>query len=124
MTRRIIIQAGSITAEAELIENKTSNTIWEALPINSTVNTWGNEVYFAIPVSVASQNGQEAVNAGDIAYWPPGKAFCVFFGPTPASRGNEIRAASAVNVFGKLAGDPKVFSAVRDGQKISVSRKQ
>lgn len=83
MTRRIIIQAGSITAEAELIENKTANTIWEALPINSTVNTWGNEVYFAIPVSYASENGQEAVNAGDIAYWPPGKVFCVFFGPTP-----------------------------------------
>ena len=124
MTRKIIIQAGSITAEAELVENKTANTIWEALPINSTVNTWGNEVYFAIPVSVASENGQEAVNAGDIAYWPPGKAFCVFFGPTPASRGNEIRAASAVNVFGKLAGDPKVFSAVRDGKRISISRKQ
>ena len=122
MPRRIMIQAGSITAEAELIENETSNAIWEALPIKSTVNTWGNEVYFAIPVSVASENGQEVVTVGDIAYWPPGKAFCIFFGPTPSSRGNEIRAASAVNVFGKLAGDPKVFSAVRDGQKISVSR--
>jgi len=122
MTRRIIIQAGSVAAEAELIENKTANAIWEALPINSTVNTWGSEVYFAIPVSVASENGQEVVTVGDIAYWPPGKAFCIFFGPTPSSRGNEIRAASAVNVFGKLAGDPKVFSAVRDGQKISVSR--
>jgi len=124
MTRKIIIQAGSITAEAELVENKTANTIWEALPINSTVNTWGSEVYFAIPVSVASENGQEVVTAGDIAYWPPGKAFCIFFGPTPSSRGNEIRAASAVNVFGKLAGDPKVFSAVRDGKRISISRKQ
>ena len=124
MTRIIMIQAGSVTAEAELVENKTANAIWEALPINSTVNTWGNEVYFAIPVTVTSENGQEAVNAGDIAYWPPGKAFCIFFGPTPASRGNEIRAASAVNVFGKLAGDPKVFSAVRDGKRISISRKQ
>ena len=123
MTRKIIIQAGSITAEAELVENKTANAIWEALPINSTVNTWGNEVYFAIPVTVTSENGQEVVTVGDIAYWPPGKAFCIFFGPTPASRGNEIRAASAVNVFGKLVGDSKVFSAVRDGQKISVDRK-
>ncbi len=124
MPRRITIQAGSIAVEAELIENKTANTIWEVLPINSTVNTWGNEVYFTIPVTIASENGQEVVNAGDIAYWPPGKAFCIFFGPTPASRSNEIRAASAVNVFGKLAGDPMVFSAVRDGQKISVGRKQ
>ncbi len=122
MPRRITIQAGSIAVEAELSENKTANTIWEVLPINSTVNTWGNEVYFTIPVTIASENGQEVVNTGDIAYWPPGKAFCIFFGPTPASRSSEIRAASAVNVFGKLAGDPTVFSAVRDGQKISVSR--
>jgi len=124
MLRRITIQAGTITAEAELIENTTSNAIWEALPINSTVNTWGDEIYFGIPVTVASENGQEVVNAGDIAYWPPGKAFCIFFGPTPASHGSEIRAASTVNVFGRLAGDPKVFSDVRDGEKISVGRMQ
>lgn len=124
MSRRITIQAGTITAEAELIDNTTSDAIWAALPINSTVNTWGDEIYFAIPVMVASENGQEVVNAGDIAYWPPGKAFCIFFGPTPVSHGSEIRAASAVNVFGKLAGDPKVFSAVRDGEKISVDRMQ
>jgi hypothetical protein len=62
------------------------------------------------------------VNAGDIGYWPHGKAFCIFFGPTPVGHGNEIRAASAVNVFGKLTGDPRVLSAVRDGEKISVGR--
>jgi uncharacterized protein len=122
MSRRITIQTGTITTEAQLIDNTTSDAIWEALPINSIVNTWGDEIYFAIPVTVASENVQEVVNAGDIAYWPPGKAFCIFFGPTPVSRSGEIRAASAVNVFGKLAGDPKVFSAVRDGEKISVDR--
>ncbi|MDD5590351.1 MAG: cyclophilin-like fold protein [Dehalococcoidales bacterium] len=123
MARRIIIRTGSITAEAELIENATANAIWEALPIDGEVNIWGDEVYFFIPVSVASENGREVVDAGDIAYWPPGRAFCIFFGPTPASRnGSEIRAASAVNVFGKLTGDPKVFSAARGGQKISVGR--
>jgi hypothetical protein len=120
--QRITIQAGTVTAEAELIENTISHAIWEALPINSYVNTWGDEIYFAIPVKVALENGQEVLNAGDIAYWPPGKALCVFFGPTPNSQGSEIRAASAVNVFGKLTGDPKDFSTVRDGQKISVGR--
>ncbi|MDD4985075.1 MAG: cyclophilin-like fold protein [Dehalococcoidales bacterium] len=123
MPRRITIRTGSITAEAELIENNTANAIWEALPINGDVNIWGDEVYFFTSVSVKSENGREVVSAGDIAYWPPGKAFCIFFGPTPASRnGSEIRAASAVNVFGKLAGDPKVFTAARDGQKISIGR--
>jgi hypothetical protein len=122
MSRRIAIQTGSITMEADLIDNATADAIWEALPINSTVNTWGDEVYFAIPVTIALENGQEVVGAGDIAYWPPGKAFCIFFGPTPASRGDEIRAASAVNVFGKVDGDPKVFSTVRHGEKITLSR--
>jgi uncharacterized protein len=82
----------------------------------------GGEIYFSIPVTVASENGREVVNAGDIAYWPPGKAFCIFFGPTPVSHGSEIRAVSAVNVFGKLAVDPKAFSNVRDGEKISVGK--
>ncbi len=120
MARRITIQAGSITVDAEIVNNVTSDAIWKALPITSSVNTWGNEIYFTIPVTVALQNGREVVNAGEIAYWPPGKAFCIFFGPTPASRGQEIRAASAVNVFGKIDGDLKVLSAVRDGEQISI----
>lgn len=122
MPRQISIRAGSVTAKAELLDNETAKAIWKALPINSTVNTWGDEIYFSIPVTVSSKNGKEVVNAGDIAYWPPGKAFCIFFGLTPASRGKEIRAASTVNIFGKISGDPKVFSTVRDGEKISVSR--
>ena len=122
MTRKISIRAGSIRAEAGIIDNSISDAIWKALPIKSAANTWGDEIYFSIPVAAGPEDGQEVVNAGDIAYWPPGKAFCIFFGPTPASRGNEIRAASEVNVFGKLTGDPKVFSAVRDGEIIFVER--
>ncbi len=124
MARRITIQAGSITLDAEIVNNVTADAIWKALPLTSSVNTWGNEIYFTIPVTVALQNGREVVNAGEIGYWPPGKAFCIFFGPTPASRGKEIRAASAVNVFGKIDGDLKVLSTVRDGEQISVVKAQ
>ncbi len=122
MHREIEIRIGSITVEAELVDNATSDAIWEALPFDSNVNTWGKEVYFTIPVTVELKNGREVVNSGDIAYWPPGKAFCIFFGPTPASRGGEIRAASKVNVFGKLIGEPGVLSSALDGDKIFVAR--
>jgi len=123
MGKKISIRSGSIAVEAELVENRTSKAIWEALPLESVVNTWGEEIYFSVPVSIGPENGQETLQAGDIAYWPPGKAFCVFFGPTPASRGKEIRAASKVNVFGKLTGDTGVLRRVTDGDKISVAKK-
>jgi len=83
MSKRISIRTGSLAVEAELIDNRTSSIIWESLPLESVVNTWGQEIYFSIPVTVDLENGQEIVSVGDIAYWPPGKAFCVFFGPTP-----------------------------------------
>ena len=122
MVRKISIRVGSVAVEAELDDSATDDAIWKALPIKSEANIWGQEIYFGIPVTVGPENGQEVVSAGDIAYWPPGKSFCVFFGRTPASRGNEIRAASAVNVFGKIVGDPKVFSSVKDGEEVSVAR--
>ncbi|MDD5510361.1 MAG: cyclophilin-like fold protein [Dehalococcoidales bacterium] len=121
-SRRIIIRTSSIEIEAELIDCATSDAIWKALPLESMVNTWGQEIYFNIPVSIGLENGQEVVNAGDIAYWPPGKAFCIFFGPTPGSRGNEIRAASKVNVFGKVTSDCNIPGRVSDGEKVSIER--
>ncbi len=122
MSNRVSIRTGSIEVKAELVDNATSNAIWEALPLESVVNTWGHEIYFSIPVTVELENGKEVVNAGDIGYWPPGKAFCIFFGPTPASRGDEIRAASKVNVFGKVIGDLEILLRVEDGEKIFVER--
>ena len=102
----IRITAGKVALEAELNDSATARQIWEALPISSSVATWGEEVYFDCGVSCAEEDGaRTVVTAGEIAYWPPGKALCVFFGPTPASRGEEIRAASKVNVFGKVTGD-------------------
>jgi len=101
---------------------ETAKAIYDALPIEARANTWGDEIYFSIPVDIKSENSKEVVELGDLAYWPPGNAFCIFFGKTPASRGNEIRPASAVNVFGKIEGDPKVFQKVRSGDSIHIDK--
>ena len=122
MSKKIKITAGDVSMEAELNDSKTAELIWEALPIKENGSTWGDEIYFSIPVQAKSENPQEVVEMGDIAYWPPGTAFCIFFGPTPASRGNEIRPASVVNVVGKLLGNPKDFKKVRSGAEVVLER--
>ncbi len=123
MERKIQILVNDLKVEAELNESKSAQMIWEALPIESTANRWGEEIYFSIPVKAAQEKGaREVVSAGELGYWPPGHAFCIFFGPTPASRGDEIRAASAVNIIGKIVGDPKIFVKVKDGAKIVLKK--
>ena len=111
-----------MTALAELYNTKAADAIWQALPLTSNVNTWGEELYFSIPVKREVEEGQQVVNSGDLGYWPPGSAFCIFFGPTPMSRGDEIRPASPVDVFGRLVDDPKVFLKVKDGKEIAVEK--
>jgi len=123
MDHRIIIEAGDIKSEAVLGDSKTANAIWDSLPIESTCNTWGDEVYFDISTSLAlDETAREVVDMGDVGYWPPGTALCIFFGPTPASRGDDIRPASAVNIVGKVVGDPTVFKKVSPGAKAEVKR--
>ncbi len=123
MGKKIRILVSDQRVEAELNEAKTSQLIWEALPIEGKVNLWGEEIYFAIPVKTGLETGsREIVSAGELGYWPTGHAFCIFFGPTPASRGNEIRAASAVNIVGKVLSDPKVFLKAKDGAKIILEK--
>jgi hypothetical protein len=122
MARKIIIEAGGIRAEAELNESNTAGLIWEALPIEADANTWGDEVYFDVPVSTGLEDAVEVVEMGDLGYWPQGPAFCIFFGPTPMSRGDEIRPASAVNVVGRVAGDATVFRSVASGESVRLSR--
>ena len=124
MGKKITIEVGTVTAEADLNETETARLIWDSLPIESTANRWGDEVYFDVPVRTALENALEVVEVGDIGYWPKGPAFCIFFGPTPMSRGNEIRPASAVNIIGKVSGDARVFRAVSDGQEIRLSRSE
>jgi len=118
MARELRIKVGGVEASAELNGSKTADAIWDALPITARGSTWGDEIYFGIPVRVGEENGKEVVEMGDIAYWPPGSAFCIFFGPTPASRGSEIRPASAVNVVGRIKGDSKVFRSVSSGEQV------
>jgi hypothetical protein len=110
--------------EATLTEEnpKTAKAIYEALPITGRANLWGDEIYFSIPVETSPENGKTVVELGDLAYWPPGNAFCIFYGPTPMSRGEEIRPASAVNVFGRINGDPKVFNKVRNGEEVKIEQ--
>jgi len=120
--KKILIRAGDVTATAQLNDTKTAEAIWAALPIEARAATWGDEIYFSIPVRLGTERGQEVVEAGDLGYWAPGSAFCIFFGPTPASRGNEIRPASEVTVFGRVEGDPKQFKRVPSGAKITLER--
>jgi hypothetical protein len=122
MKRQIRITAGPVSALAELNTTKTAEAIWQALPLKAKASTWGDEIYFAIPVKIELKNGQEVVNLGDLGYWPEGNAFCIFFGPTPVSKGREIRPASAVNIFGKLIDDPKVFQKVKRGESVTIDR--
>jgi len=123
MRIRIVTDAtGPVGASLTDESPDTAKAVWEALPIEARANTWGDEIYFGIPVDAYPENPREAVELGDLAYWPPGNAFCIFFGRTPASRGDEIRPASAVNVFGKVEGDPKVFKKVRSGERVRIER--
>jgi len=120
MPTPIRIIAGEVEARAELNDSQTARKIAEALPITARANTWGDEVYFSIPVECAPEEPKEVVELGDLGYWPPGTAFCIFFGPTPASQGNEIRPASAVNIIGRVRDDAKAFKAVRAGAPVRI----
>src|SRR5204862_6886484 len=122
MSRRMRITAGGGIATATLRESRTARAVWDALPLEVPGERWGEEIYFAIPVRLAEDEAQEVVNAGDVGYWPPGRAFCIFFGPTPASRGAEIRPASPVNVVGRVSGDATVFKKVRAGTRVTLER--
>lgn len=120
--RRITISAGSVSAEAALNHTETADRVWQSLPLTGSASTWGDEVYFATGLRCPLESPRVQVEVGDLAYWPSGTAFCIFFGPTPASRNTEPRAASPVTVFGRLEGDAGVFREVRDGDPIRVER--
>ena len=122
MEMRIRIKAGQLEVVAELNDTDTAQAIWEALPIKGRANLWGDEIYFSIPVSVELEAGQELVDVGDLGYWPPGKGFCIFFGPTPMSEGEQPRPASPVTVFGKVIGEATVFKSVASGTEITIEK--
>ncbi len=121
--RKIRIDAGGAVTTATLLENETADAIWEALPVTSESSRWGDEIYFEIPVRLAqARDARDVLEVGEVGYWPVGHAFCIFWGPTPASRGDEVRAYSPVNVFGSLDGDPLVFDDLPAGTEVRVDQ--
>ena len=121
MAHSITITAGAVEVSAELNDTDAAQAVWNALPFSASGNTWGDEIYFRIPVAAEPEALQEVVDFGDLAYWPPGNAFCIFFGPTPASHGDEIRPASAVAVIGRITGDAAQLRQVSAGTAVTIT---
>jgi hypothetical protein len=125
MDRFIQIHVGDVTLQGELNESPTASIIWEALPIEGTGNRWGEEIYFAIPVAAQLDDTARAVvERGDLGYWPQGHALCIFFGPTPVSRGDEIRPASPVNIVGKIRGDLRALKEAAEGTIVRLDKEE
>ncbi len=123
MSERIIIKASEVAFEGELNESVTGKAIYGALPIRAKGQRWGGEIYCSIPVSCElEEESRDVLEEGELGYWPPEQAFCIFFGPTPASGGDEIRAASAVNIVGRMKGDLSGLWDVPDGADVSIER--
>jgi hypothetical protein len=123
MGKEIVIKVGGKSFEGELNDSVTGRAIYDALPIVANGQRWGGEIYFSIDVSFELKEGsRDVLEEGELAYWPPGQAFCIFFGPTPASGGNEIRAASAVNIVGRIKGDISGLWEVPDGAKVLIEK--
>jgi hypothetical protein len=119
---RIRFEFGSLTLDAELLDTPTAKAIAAALPIESEALTWGEEVYFDVPVRIKREAGARAVvTPGEIAYWPEGPAIAIGFGRTPVSKGDETRLASPVNIFAQALSDVKALKAVRAGTPIKVT---
>jgi hypothetical protein len=119
---RIRFNFGTLTLDAELLDTPTAKAIAAALPMTSSVLTWGEEVYFDVPVEVKREaNARAVVTPGEVAYWPEGPAIALGFGRTPISQGNETRLASPCNIFAKALGDVKVLGKVKAGTKVAVS---
>jgi len=125
--KKIVIKAGNIKITGTLNDSETAKELYENLPIENGANTWGDEIYFSIPIVGQEEKEylKELVDLGDIGFWKEGNALCFFFGPTPMSRTpDEIRPASACLIIGKLEGDPKILKEVQDQELITVDREE
>lgn len=120
---KIKIKIGGLSMEAELNETATAKKVADALPLTTSFSTWGDEIYFSIPVDAPLEDSaKEVVEMGDLGYWPTGKAFCIFFGPTPISRPGQIVPASAVNIIGKVSGDAQRFKEVMAERQVTLEK--
>ena len=121
--KKIVITAEEISMTAELNENPTAQKIWSQLPLEGRANTWGDEIYFEIPVTAGQEpDAREVVEVGELGFWPMGNAFCIFFGPTPVSTDERPRAYSPVNILGRVLGDATQFRVVRGGTLVTLTR--
>jgi len=117
----IRISAGDISVSATLLDTPTAKEIMAAMPLEGTANVWGDEIYFDVPIRIDLEpDAREEVMVGDLGYWPMGPAFCIFFGTTPVSTGDNPKAYSPVNVFGKISGDASVLKQVSQGTPVRV----
>ena len=118
----ITISSGELSVQAQLNQSPTAEAIIAVLPLTGKASTWGEEIYFEIPVDMPQEpDARTEVEVGDLGYWPAGSALCIFFGPTPVSSGEKPKAYSPVNLIGSVAGDARLFRAVRDGDEIRIS---
>ncbi len=122
MSRLIYIVTENVQMKAELNNSKTADLLWENMPVEGRVSTWGEEIYFEVPFKAGPENTVSVVEEGDLAYWPEGSCFCIFFGQTPASTMGEIKPASPVNLLGRLLGDPRAWLDVMDGEDIVLEK--
>lgn len=122
MERKITIIFEKLSVVAILNNSSTANKIWESLPIENSASIWGEEIYFSIPVNDVEENAKSVVDLGDLAFWPPGSAFCLFFGLTPVSSEGAIKPASPVNVIGKVIGDIEPLKSVIAGEKVKIEK--
>lgn len=123
--RIIMVEVGSLGPVEVVLTGEnpsTAEAVWSGLPAASRANLWGDEVYFELPLEHPAERARAEVDVGDVAWWPAGSCLCLFFGPTPASPGDRPVAASPVNVIGRIRGDPRLLSSVRDGDPISLAR--
>ena len=120
---KIMIEVENLAVSADLKNTPTAQKMLAILPIEGSVNVWGEEIYFDIPLNAELEaDAREEVEVGDLGYWPAGPAFCIFFGPTPISQRGEIKPANPVNVFGKIIGDSSVFKKVKNQENIRVEK--
>ena len=117
---QIKIEFENASIDAVLNNSETADKIKKILPLSNSVNTWGDEIYFSIGVNDGEIDSKEVVELGDLGYWPPGNAFCLFFGLTPASEGDKIMPASPVNIIGKILSDLEILKSIKSGEKVSV----
>jgi len=123
MANRIRITAGTVAVDAELRDSETARRIYDALPLDASASTWGDEIYFGIPVDCKREPDARAeVEVGDLGYWLAGSCCCIFYGRTPMSSGEQPVAASEVNVFGRIVGDATVLRGTRSGTKVVVEK--